>query len=53
MDKNTYIEYLRNQAYWMEQYAKDLENGEGQNSWWTVDFPVFRPDELQEEAKAQ
>lgn len=47
MNKEDYIKYLRNQAYWIIVFADDLEKGT-KDSEWAVDFDLKRPDCMEE-----
>ncbi|MFD1776696.1 hypothetical protein ACFSF2_22765 [Paenibacillus rhizophilus] len=47
MTKEQYIEYLRNQAEWINQLADELQSGEPKSAW-AVDFNMKRPDVIEE-----
>lgn len=40
MTKQQLVEYLRNQSYWIEQLAKELEDGKELTCLWCVDLEI-------------
>ncbi|MGY5609757.1 hypothetical protein ACXHJ2_16655 [Paenibacillus sp. ALE3] len=47
MTRTEYIAYLRDQSFWLNQLADEMENGR-QDSQWAVDFDLKRPDVIYE-----
>lgn len=44
MTKQQVVEYLRNQAYWIEFLAKEIEDGKFVTSAWAVDLEIPKYD---------
>ena len=47
MSRCDYIQYLRDQSYWLNQLADEMEQG-GEGNSWAVDFELKRPDVIYE-----
>ncbi|WP_157136299.1 hypothetical protein [Paenibacillus sp. Aloe-11] len=48
MTRTEYIAYLRDQAFWINQLADEMELGKS-DSQWAVDFDLKRPDVIYEQ----